>query len=744
MQIGKTFFHGLAVIFLASSLIATTSCAGSDIVIDESGSDIKLESQFSVVADRQIENDCFGLSVEENGAFSLLDKSTGQSWSSNPVDRNQNVNIKGIHKMRMNSQLTVDYIVDGKNTKTATSYASSTNKDGVSVSTSADGILVHYNFVDEKFEIPVLYTLNSCGLRAEILNDRIVESGNNQITEIALLPYFAASGLNDQGYFLVPDGSGALIEFNNGKSGNYQQKIYNTNGLMNVKTNKTKVENALLPVFGTYCNNHSLFAVIDGGAGSSKLYGFTSSENGYYNRIYPQFTYRQSSVVSMLSKTWSPVEISFVSSLAAQENFSVLYCPLQNEYGGYSDMANFYRDYLSKTTTFGDAVSERESALTLDFYGGALVERNFCGFPVTVNTALTSFQDAEDICQNLIDDGVKDIRIRYLGITSSGLENKSVPDGFKPASALGGKKGFQRLMDFAGEKGVEIFPDCDFIFYQNSTFSLLSKMDAARDVSKNAGIFYGYNPSNGVAETSDYVYALKPSKVFRAASDYLDSYKKQNNPYISFSTLGSFLYADYSEEIYLPHRTKSIFKEILRSYQGEGFSVMNQAPNAYALEYTSVAVNSPLNSSCFDIEDQTVPFYQMVLHGSVAYTTPAVNMSCDNKETVLKAIETGSGLLYSLSKADYSVIKNDGYDDLYCITAENWLEEIKNNYQKVKAATAGTEGQKIVSHKKAAEGVFCTQYENGISIWVNYNARDVELDGMKIPALDCYVNGGAG
>lgn len=281
-------------------------------------------SEISVVSDTMIENESFSLTANsQSGEVILLDKRTGVSWYSNPADRDMQTDIKGINKMQMNSQLIVDYLVDGKNTRQATSAASSANKNGIRVSASADGLKVTYHFVSENFSIPVLYSLDDKGMRARVLGGEIEETGDNQITLISLLPYFGAAGVGDEGYFLVPDGSGALIRFNNGKRSSYQQEIYDTDGLMNVKTSKTTVQKAMLPVFGIQRNDYGLLSVISGGATACRLFAYVSGTNGSYNYIYPQFTYRQSTVVNMMSKTWYPVDITFVSPLAATEDFEV-------------------------------------------------------------------------------------------------------------------------------------------------------------------------------------------------------------------------------------------------------------------------------------------------------------------------------------------------------------------------------------------------------------------------------------
>lgn len=143
------------------------------------------------------------------GSFTLTDKRTGDVWYSNPPEGENAQGMSGINKMQMNSQLIVNYLIDGKTQKSATSFASSTKKEGVSVSADSAGLRVTYSFISEEFTVPVLYTLDSFGLTASVLTSEIKESEKNKITEISLLPYFGAASVNDSGYFLVPDGSGA-------------------------------------------------------------------------------------------------------------------------------------------------------------------------------------------------------------------------------------------------------------------------------------------------------------------------------------------------------------------------------------------------------------------------------------------------------------------------------------------------------------------------------------------------------
>ena len=41
--------------------------------------------------------------------------------------------------------------------------------------------------------------------------------------------------------------------------------------------------------------------------------------------------------------------------------------------------------------------------------------------------------------------------------------------------------------------------------------------------------------------------------------------------------------------------------------------------------------------------------------------------------------------------------------------------------------------QQIVDHVILAQGVKCTTYEDGTKVYVNYNAYDYNVDGVKVP-----------
>ena len=74
--------------------------------------------------------------------------------------------------------------------------------------------------VSEKsvFNVSVIYRLDGDDLIVEVPFDDLEYKEDYPIYYLSVLPYFGASGTTDEGFLFVPEGGGALIEFNNGKT----------------------------------------------------------------------------------------------------------------------------------------------------------------------------------------------------------------------------------------------------------------------------------------------------------------------------------------------------------------------------------------------------------------------------------------------------------------------------------------------------------------------------------------------
>ena len=105
------------------------------------------------------------------------------------------------------------------------------------------------------FNVVMRYALDGKSLVVSVPFDRISYRGSYPVTRLNILPFMGAGGAGDEGYMMVPDGSGALIYFNNGKQSQlaYNNPVYGWDEAMprDVVVTDSK---APFPVFGIQKN----------------------------------------------------------------------------------------------------------------------------------------------------------------------------------------------------------------------------------------------------------------------------------------------------------------------------------------------------------------------------------------------------------------------------------------------------------------------------------------------------------
>ena len=96
--------------------------------------------------------------------------------------------------------------------------------------------------------------------------------------------------------------------------------------------------------------------------------------------------------------------------------------------------------------------------------------------------------------------------------------------------------------------------------------------------------------------------------------------------------------------------------------------------NAYALPYAGSLIDVPIVSSGYAAESESVPFYQIVVHGLFEYAGPSLNLSQDMKRSLLRSIETAAGLRVTLTYKPSSDLKGTDFAGLYSTSCSDWLD----------------------------------------------------------------------
>ncbi|MDR9853120.1 DUF5696 domain-containing protein [Paenibacillus sp. VCA1] len=596
-----------------------------------------------------------------------------------------------------------------------------------------------------KFTVPVEYRLDGRSLVVQVPVKEIRDTEPFPIESIQLLEMFGAAGTKESGYMFVPDGSGALIRLNNGKvaAQPYEMPIYGQDRTLKEKTTEIKefTETTRLPVFGMKKGEQAFFCIIEAGDAVASIHADISGRVNSYNRVSAKFllkpmelfTYRAGSV-----KKDSPMFPEMYGG-----GIRLRYTFLSGASADYAGMARHYQDYLVQNGKLTKLEASQDTPFVLDLVGSIPVRETFLGIPYRSVKALTTFQEAESLVGMLKGKGIGSIKLRYSGWFNGGLAHH-YPDDIDVDAALGGEKGFEHLVRFAKEQNVELYPDVSFLQVYRSGHGFKPSRDGASFLFREGIAQYKTDPVTANRGDLDY-YLLSPKKLPKLVDDFLQDYKTWSVGGVSLRDLGDDIHSDVTSGRTTDRQAgAALNEEAVKRLKEAAGKTMVSGGNAGVLPYADIVVNAPARSSGFNIADEEVPFYQMVLHGYVDYSGEPVNLDRDQsgRASLLKTLETGSGVYYRWFYEKASAVRNTDFNDLYSARYKDWLDEAVRYYKEANGVLKDVRDQRIVGHEKLAEGVFRTTYENGKTVTVNYNASGVSLDGGVVLEGESYRIGG--
>ena len=570
--------------------------------------------------------------------------------------------------------------------------------------------------------LTVVYSLNADGFSATIPAESLVYSKTTPVTEISLLPYFGCGGGAEQGFMLVPDGSGALIRFNNGKvaADSYRQKLFGRDPALFQQNLDHPSEQALLPVFGVGKGEAGWLGVIDGGIEIASVAADVAGKTNSYNHVYSLFKVNAFDQVSMGGETATE---NTMYRFSARHNPSDIQVSYLFTGGTYADMANAYRIRLEHAGVLTDRVGG-EVPLNLELTGAVTEKKSFLGVRYEALSATTTFADAADLVKQL---GVP-TDVKMVNALTGG-DAQARADRAKPLSLLGGKKGLAALQALCGNVYLDVA-------IQHA--DRLPKAMSARQLSKDVVKVYAYDPiSKYFRYNGRFDKLISPAYFERMAPAMTKRLKGSGVTALNINDIGWQIGTDFNQKREIsPAEAMTETQKLLKTLAAD-FSLSAEQGGLYTLGVAGKLWNMPGDSSRFALEDEAVPFYQMVAHGYVDYCLSPVNDSTDPRLALLKSIEYGAGLQYSLVSRPVKkpvATENRFYNKDY----RNHLEEIKAFYGESAALLSRVQGLCMVGHEQLKDGAAVT-YEDGTVVVVNYADAELLYGGKTVGARSALV-----
>ena len=594
------------------------------------------------------------------------------------------------------------------------------------------------------FVIPVEYSLNEDGFSASVLSDLIEENAEQfKLQSIDVLEYFFASD-KQEGACLVPDGSGVLVPFDKG-TGELTMPYYGADYARNIEAVGSISKNLSLPVFGISLPDNGLFAIIEQADQTATLNVRPMSNASPLSHAYASFAIRSVESTNYGAQMSIPIYNLFSQS-RIQVSPKIRYVLLTKEACQYQDMAAYYHDYLMKNGTL-PASAEAAAPVYLDYLCRITEDATILGIPYTKEIVLSTVSEITESVKKLKDAGVGPCVVRLIGYGSSGYEHM-VYSNYQLDRRVGTDKQLKELQALLEADGGKLYLDGDMQFaYRNGNGFSASK-NASRSLNRLVVCRGEYDVVTRKLTNKLQRYLVSPMHYSAYTGRMRDSLRKawgeSSPPGISYGSSGLCLGGDYSKKTDID-RAESVYllNNALSETKSDGFEMMFDNGNAYVLPYASHLLNVATCSSQFDVESsQAIPFYEMVIHGSISYAGTPYNLAADDRENYLTSVAMG-GAPYAafITREDTLLFHTDYKTKWHSLQDDNRLSKFIERINATAEIRQAVAGAQLTDYQYITDALVCASYSNGRRVYVNYGAKDAEADGVKISAFGFAMGG---
>ncbi len=675
----------------------------------------------------------------DSEANAVLFKSlkTGKVWSDILYD----AYLDGSTSANANSGLLINIV----NTKTRVfdtirSYSEIPENGSIVCKVIENGIRVTYFFDTYEIAIPVDYVLKEESVNVSVNTSQILENGTTyKLLSVSVAPFMCSAANNAEGaYLFVPTGSGAIMNVAETADGTkeYVGEVYGSDVSRQVPRELTDEEAIKLPVFGAVNSDSAIMGIVEQGAGAAEIaaqagnarLGYSNVYVNLYVRGYDEFLFaRQGSNDKTLTTS--------VAEEISGHTLAVAYYPLYEDDASYVGMAKKYREYLIENGGL-TAATEKFSPYSVTLIGGTNVTQSILGIPNKKTVAMTTFKQTEEIVKELSAENGILPTVRLLGFGDKGVSAGSIAGGKKYPSIYGGKKQLKSLQEYCKEQGVHLFFDSDIVFYSKSSLGFSKNLNSATTAIGKRIVHYPVSPIKIQDKSNGYT-VVSRLKLQEAGKTALKKALSYNNSAVSLSSLGYSAFSDNADKkYYTKSGIEKDVQDIIKTFNAEGVKTAVASANAYAACVADLLFDTSVTNGQYDVFDEAVPFYQIVFHGYKDMYTEAFNLSSNFDKSLAQAVAYGMGLGFTLI-GDY-VAASDDLDSyrIYGMVYEDNKKLInsmlcKSGYYEIYSLIADA---KIVDYEALSSGVTKTEYNNGITVYVNHTAKEVDSPAGKLKA----------
>lgn len=433
-----------------------------------------------------------------------------------------------------------------------------------------------------------------------------------------------------------------------------------------------------------------------------------------YNTVSVTFSAKLSDTVSLGNSLGSGNSLSTSVDTKYLGNYKVTYVLLSDENlaekagiqsfaPNYVGMANAYRDYLIRNSNLEKLTSsEVESTMPLyiQSFGSATFDDKFLSLPVSVEKPLTTFDNIIEMNDKLKENGITNTKFILTAFANGKDFNSYYPTYVKWRNSLGGNSGFKKLIEYAEENDIEIYPNFDFVNVYKAKASFSYVDYAAKSMSGRYTTKREYDYLYQSMSRTGFSNIVSSGAFDEIYDKFIKDYSKYNVGNIACLTIGTDLNSDFNDDNPITREdSKDYTLDLLARIKESNKNILVSGGNQYSLQYATDIIDLALDNSGFVISTYSIPFVGMVLHGYYNYASSAINMAGDVQYQLLKSIENGSALYFILSYQNTDKFKSDNkLAKYYSVDFNIWLDDLVKNYKVLNDAIGSLQNAIITDH----------------------------------------------
>lgn len=656
----------------------------------------------------------------EKYQISVLDKCSGKIWDS-AVDESKfdQTQMNMIWVRYMTSLVSIRAFNEESEDLLVSRYSNLDRGNTTQIVQNGEQLRADFNFGNQEIRFSMNIWLEDDRLCVSIDDDSIQENSTYRLMSIEPLPFFGAAEDTETGYTLIPDGSGAVMDYHSAGTRmdlpNYTFSVYSPAVFepsdYHEALNSEKYSLSL-PLFGCKAGDSAFLVQVTEGAEDAELTVSPSGNIVMFHRSAFKYNYRYTynvpttNIAADTGQAGSTASkyVTEIEKERVRQDRRQVYTFLRGETADYSGMAMAYQSYLIENGMLRQSIGE-ELPLFLNIFCSVMKEELLGNKLVE----MTSFEDIREFEQRLSNSGIGGLYINLKGWNKGGYT--SYVKKYAPESALGGKKGLAALLEGGSKYYLEVSP-----FETNESTVSRKEMLLSNDtpLSYNSG------------KTHYYGHEAIISTLSRIA-------EKSGGFGLSVRSVGSVLVKNPTRQAMADRLAEFLQEE--SKYTGFNLLMANE----YLLPYADCLSEVPMKSSQLRCYDRDVPFYQMVIYGIIPYASAPLNLSYDMELEKLKLIEYGAAPCFELTGEAPVQLKDTDYNKLFTSSLDQWQEEVVSVTNELRTGLKSVWGSRMVHHSQVQEGVYKTEYSNGSTVYVNYNSAPVTVEGQTIEAAGYKV-----